>query len=76
MSQGSSPSSDPSSSYERTTGSEGDRVAGTEANSHAAPPSVDTVDPLTRQLRQMYGAIAGEPVPAEIEALLDRLRGH
>ena len=36
----------------------------------------DTVDPLTRQLRQMYGAIAEEPIPAEIETLLRRLRGN
>jgi hypothetical protein len=74
MSQGSSPTSFPS--YDRTAISEGERTIAISTNGHAAPPPVDTVDPLTRQLRQMYGAIADEPIPAEIETLLNRLRGH
>jgi len=40
----------------------------------AALRPADMIDPLTRQLRQMYGAIADEPIPTEIEALLRRLR--
>jgi len=73
MSQGSStPSNSPS--YDREAIGEGDRIDGTAAKGHAVLP--DTVDPLTRQLRQMYGAIAQEPIPAEIEALLNRLKGH
>jgi len=36
--------------------------------------SAEMVDPLTRQLRQIYGAIAEEPIPSEIAALLRRLR--
>ena len=75
MSQGSSPPSN-SPSYDREAISEGDRVDGTAATGHAAPSPPDTVDPLTRQLRQMYGAIAEEPIPTEIEALLNRLKGH
>lgn len=43
---------------------------------NGAPPTLpDTVDPLTRQLRQMYGAIAEEPIPDAIAALLERLKG-
>ncbi len=44
-------------------------------NGHSAPPILDSVDPLTRQLRQMYGAIADEPIPEPIAALLERLKG-
>jgi len=76
MSQASSPSSTSSPSYDRTAVGEGDRTVVTSTNGQAAPPPVDTVDPLTRQLRQMYGAIADEPIPTEIETLLNRLRGH
>jgi hypothetical protein len=44
-------------------------------NGHSAPPVLDSVDPLTRQLRQMYGAIADEPIPEAIAALMERLKG-
>ena len=44
-------------------------------NSHGAPPIADAVDPLTRRLRRMYGAIAEEPIPDAIAALLQRLTG-
>ena len=38
------------------------------------PRPAEMLDPLTRQLRQIYGAIVDEPIPSEIEALLGRLR--
>jgi hypothetical protein len=44
-------------------------------NGTAVPPVLDSVDPLTRQLRHMYGAIADEPIPDAIAALLERLKG-
>lgn len=40
----------------------------------AAPAALDSLDPLTRQLRQMYGAIADEPIPEAIATLLERLK--
>jgi hypothetical protein len=44
-------------------------------NGSAVPPVLDSIDPLTRQLRHMYGAIADEPIPEAIAALLERLKG-
>jgi len=44
-------------------------------NGAMAPSTVDSIDPLTRQLRQMYGSIAEEPIPEAIAALLERLKG-
>lgn len=52
-----------------------DGMASPLAANGATPPVPDTVDPLTRQLRQMYGAIAEEPIPDAIAALLERLKG-
>ena len=42
----------------------------------APPPAIEPIDPLVRQLREMYGAIAEEPIPEALAALIARLRGH
>jgi len=39
-----------------------------------APRPTESVDPLTRQLRDIYGAVAEEPIPEAIATLLEHLK--